>query len=133
MHIDKTRRRIGRGLILLSAGILLLDGVFQIASPPPLIEALDHIGFPPDAGPRLAVLTLGCAALLAVPATTLFGAILTTAFLGGAICAHVRIGEFGSPPQLVCIALGLAVWIGLGLADPRFRALFIPYLRAEAK
>lgn len=116
-------RRLGRGLMLLAATILLLDGFLQIASPPPLVEALVHIGFPPDAGPRIAILTIACALLLAFPSTSFLGALLTTGFLGGAICSHVRVGEIGSPPQLICVALGLAVWGGLALADPRVRAL----------
>ena len=38
---------------------------------------------------------LACAILYAIPATAVLGAILVTGFLGGAICAHVRIGELG--------------------------------------
>lgn len=114
-------QRIGRALVLLVAALLVADGVFQLLSPPMLVESLTHIGFPPTAGPRLAALTLSCAVLLAIPITRPFGALLTTAFLGGAICAHVRIGEFGSPPQLVCIALGAALWAGLALSDERVR------------
>jgi hypothetical protein len=94
--------RIGRGLVLLVAAVLLLDGIAQVISPPMMVDALRHIGFPPDWGPRLAV--------------------LTTAFLGGAICSHVRIGEFGSPPQLICVAIGVLMWGGLVLSDGRVRA-----------
>ena len=41
--------------------------------------------------------------------------ILVTGFLGGAICAHVRIGELGSPPELICLLLGAMTWGGLYL------------------
>jgi hypothetical protein len=116
-------RRLGRCLVLIAATILLLDGLFQIASPPELVEAMAEVGFPPEAGPRIALLTLSCAVLLAIPATAPYGALLTTAFLGGAICTHFRIGEIGSPPQLICVAIGSAVWLGLALADPRLRPL----------
>jgi uncharacterized membrane protein YphA (DoxX/SURF4 family) len=119
---NDSAQRIGRGLVLLVAAVLLLDGIAQVISPPMMVDALRHIGFPPDWGPRLAVLTLSCAVLLAVPATRPFGALLTTAFLGGAICSHVRIGEFGSPPQLICIAIGVLMWGGLVLSDGRVRA-----------
>jgi hypothetical protein len=52
-----------------------------------------------------------CAILYAIPATAVLGAILVTGFLGGAICAHVRIGELGSPPEMFAqsIALGTLV------------------------
>src|SRR5258708_12652050 len=49
---------------------------------------------------------LACAILYAIPATAVLGAILVTGFLGGAICAHVRIGELGSPPEIISLLLG---------------------------
>jgi hypothetical protein len=118
MH-DLTKRRLGRGLILLVSGLLFLDGATQLASPPPIKEAMTQIGFPAALMPGLALLTFACSLLLAFRATARLGAILTTGFLGGAIALHVRAGEIGSPPQLVCIALGMAVWLGLLLADFR--------------
>jgi len=51
------------------------------------------------------------------------GAILVTGFLGGAICAHVRIGELGSPPELISLFLGAMTWGGLYLRNPRIRAV----------
>ncbi|MGV1761670.1 DoxX family protein, partial [Rhizobium sp. A22-96] len=49
-------------------------------------------------------------------------------FLGGAICAHVRIGELGSLPELISLALGAMTWGGLYLRDPRIRAI-LPLIR----
>lgn len=120
---DRHAQRIGRALVLIVSTMLTADGIVQIVSPPFLVEALSHIGFSPQAGPALAIVTLSCALLLAARATAPFGALLTTAFLGGAICAHVRIGEFGSPPQLLCVVLGISLWGGLALSDLRVRAL----------
>ncbi|WP_043367207.1 DoxX family protein [Belnapia sp. F-4-1] len=123
---NRSAERIGRALVLLVSTFLITDGFIQIASPPFLVTALTHIGFPPQAGPAIAVVTLTCALLLAARVTAPFGALLTTAFLGGAICAHVRIGEIGSPPQLLCLILGAALWGGLVLSDYRVRALLAP-------
>ena len=54
-----------------------------------------------------------------MPQTSALGAVLLTAYLGGAVAAHVRIGEpFAAP-----VVLGLLVWGGLFLRDPRVRAL----------
>ena len=66
---------------------------------------------------------LACAILYAIPATAVLGAILVTGFLGGAICAHVRIGELGSPPEIICLLLGAMTWGGLYARDPRIRAI----------
>jgi hypothetical protein len=50
-----------------------------------------------------------------------------TGFLGGA-CAHVRIGELGSPPEIISLLLGAMTWGGLYARDPRFRAI-LPLIR----
>lgn len=115
---------IGRALVILVAALLLVDGLLQLASAPMLVHALTEIGFAPDAVRTIGLVTLSCALLLAIPRTRLPGAVLTTGFLGGAICAHLRVGEVGSPPQLVCLVLGAAMWTGLLVADHGLRALF---------
>ncbi|WP_204312001.1 DoxX family protein, partial [Escherichia coli] len=73
--------------------------------------------------PVLGTIMLICAVLYALPQTATLGAIVVTGFLGGAICTHVRLGEFGSPPQVICLLLGLMAWGGLYLRDTRIRAL----------
>jgi len=51
-----------------------------------------------------------------------------TGFLGGAICAHVRIGELGAPPEIMSLLLGAMTWGGLYARDPRIRAV-LPLIR----
>lgn len=116
-------RRVGRTLILLAALALLFDGVMQLASQPPMVAALEHIRYPPDAGPLLGLLTLSCALLLAWPATSFAGAVLTTGFLGGAIAVHVPASGLGAPPQLISLGIGILAWAGLALAEPGMLAL----------
>ena len=116
---------VGRSIVTLIAAVLLLDGALQLISPPQMVEALTHVGFAPDSGPQLAVVTLVCAVLLVIPRTAPLGAVLSTGFLGGAITAHARIEGLGTPPQLICLALGALIWLGMCLADARVRA-FIP-------
>jgi hypothetical protein len=114
---------LGRTLTVLVVLLLLADGILQIIRPQFLIEAMQHTGYNPADGPMLAVMTLTSAILLAIPRTAVLGAILVTGFLGGAIAAHVRIGEIGVPDQFICLALGIAAWGGLYLRDARLRAL----------
>jgi hypothetical protein len=91
---------------------------------PHLLKAeMAAVGFPADLAPLLAMLMLLCAAAYAYPPTSVLGAILVTGFFGGAICLHLRIGEIGSPPQLVCLAIGLMAWAGLFLRDANVRAV----------
>ena len=58
--------------------------------------------------------------LYLVPRTTVLGAILLTGYLGGAVATHARVLEMGF---LVPLVLGMLVWGGLFLRDPRVRAL----------
>jgi hypothetical protein len=121
----------GRVLTFLVVALMVADGVAQILTPPFIAQSMQHTGYDPAFGPRLAVVTLSCAVLLAIPQTAVLGAILLTGFLGGAIATHVRIGEIGSPPQLICLALGIATWGGLYLRDARLRAL-LPFRSGPA-
>lgn len=84
---------------------------------------LQETGFAMDVTHVVGPIVLACVILYAVPATAVLGAILVTGFLGGAICAHVRIGELGSPPELFSLLLGAMTWGGLYLRDPRIRAV----------
>ena len=80
-------------------------------------------GFPDSAGPVIGVAALVCAMCYAIPQTAVPGAILVTGFLGGAICTHFRLGEMGSPPQIISLVLGLMAWGGLYLRYPEVRSL----------
>ena len=89
------------------------------------------VGFPADLAPMLAMLMLLCAVVYAYPPTSVLGAILVTGFFGVAICLHLRIGEIGSPPRLVCLAIGLMAWAGLFLRDANVRAVLPVRRRAQ--
>ena len=76
---------------------------------------------------RIAALLALCALLFAIPRTAAIGAILITAFAGGAICTHFRVGEIGSPPQFIAVALAAVAWLSLWLRDANVRgALGLP-------
>jgi len=54
-----------------------------------------------------------------IPNTAVLGAILMTAFMGGATATHVRAGE----PFYAPVIVGVLVWVGLLLRDRRVREL----------
>jgi hypothetical protein len=102
---------------------LAADGTVQLFAPAQIAGMLQETGFAMDFTRIVGPIVLACAFLYALPATAVLGAILVTGFLGGAICAHVRIGELGSPPELISLALGALTWGGLYARDIRVRAL----------
>jgi hypothetical protein len=108
---------IGRSASALVIAALLMDASVQFFFPDLAAGMLRDAGFAPALPPVLGTIMVACAILYAIPATAFLGAILTTGFLGGAICAHVRLGEAGSPPELISLLLGLLAWGGLYLRD----------------
>jgi hypothetical protein len=102
---------------------LVVDGTIQLFAPIQIASMLQETGFPMDLTRIVGPVVLACAILYAIPATSVLGAILVTGFLGGAICAHVRIGELGSPPEIISLLLGAMTWGGLYARHPRIRAI----------
>ncbi len=107
---------------------LVADGTIQLFAPAQIAGMLRETGFATDLTRVVGPIILACAILYAIPATSVLGAILVTGFLGGAICAHVRIGELGSPPEIVSLLLGAMTWGALYARDPRIRAI-LPLIR----
>ena len=69
--------------------------------------------------PGLGILEIACTIIYAIPQTAVLGAILLTGYMGGAIATHVRVGE-GVIPHII---IGVLVWLGLFLREPRLRAI----------
>ena len=113
----------GRLLSAIVVLALLADGAVALFAPAMLKADMDATGFAADSARPIGIIVLVCAILYALPRTTILGAILITGFLGGAICTHFRIGEIGSPPQLMCLALGVMTWGGLYLRNAQVRKL----------
>ena len=118
----------GRMMSALVVVALVADGTIQLFAPGQIASMLQETGFAMDLTRVVGPIILACAVLYAIPATAVLGAILVTGFLGGAICAHVRIGELGSPPEIISLLLGVMTWGGLYARDPRIRAV-LPLIR----
>jgi hypothetical protein len=114
---------IGRVLVYLVVLVLLADGIAQLLQPPFMVGAMQGSQVPLALSIALGTITLACTVVLAIPRLAVLGAIVVTGFLGGAIAVHFRLGEIFSPPQLVCLLIGIVMWTGLYLSDARLRAL----------
>jgi len=115
---------IGWGLSGLAILFLIMDGVMKLAGPSVVVQAQEKLGYPGSVTFGLGVLLLVCTALYAIPKTSVFGAILLTGYLGGAIASQLRIGEPWFSHILFGVYLGLFVWGGLYLRNDRLRAIF---------
>ena len=113
----------GRAISVLVVLALLVDAAINMLASGIIRAEMEATGFSSDLAPLLGAILLVCTILYALPPTTVLGAILVTGFLGGAICTHFRLGEVGSPPQLISLLLGIMTWGGLYLRDARLRTL----------
>lgn len=93
----------------------------KIMAAPETVAEFARLGYSADMLPVLAILEIGCVGLYLVPYTQFLGAVLTTAYLGGAVATHARVGD----PFVVPLAVGLLVWAGLSIRDRRIRALWV--------
>lgn len=122
----------GYVLSALTVVILLADAGVVLFIPSQLQAEMSAMGIPMRLGRSLGVIEVLVAILYAVPRTAVLGAILVAGFFGGAICTHFRVGELGSPAELVATAIGIIAWAGLWLRNPRLREL-LPLVRGKAE
>ena len=108
----------GRALSGLVVAFLLFDGAIKLIPIAAVIEGSQRLGFPVALARHLGLLLIAATALHLVPRTQLLGAVLVTAYLGGATCSHVRIGD----PFWFPILMGAMLWTGYYLRSPRLRA-----------
>jgi hypothetical protein len=118
--VPRWRPWLGRALSALPILAMLASAAMKLSGQPQVLELFSgKYGFPRHLLPVIGVLELTCAALYAIPATSVIGAVLVSAYFGGAVVTHVRVGEAFAVPVL----LGVLAWAGLYLRDARFRAL----------
>lgn len=116
----------GRAVSGLVVAFLLFDGAIKLFPLDIVTETSKQMGIPLNIVPMLGIITLAGTLLYAWPRTAVLGAILLTGYLGGAIYAHVRIASPLFSHTLFGVYLGVLIWGGLWLRDPRVRAL-IPF------
>ena len=115
---------VGFAMSALVVLFLLMDAGMKLAAIQPVLDAGQQIGFPGAAMARkLGAVLLICTLLYVYPRTSVFGAILVTAFLGGAVATHVRLGNPLFSHVLFGVYIGVLMWGGLVLREPPLRAL----------
>ena len=82
-------------------------------------KMFEHLGYSTELMTRIGVVEVVVALLILIPRTAFIGGILLTAYLGGAIATHVRVGD----PYFMPVLVGIYLWIALGLRRPEIFAL----------
>jgi len=121
---DVTNRQRWAGRILSAVPILflLLDGIMKLFKPSFVVEATTQLGFPESTIVGIGVILVLSVLFHLLPRTSFLGALLLTAYLGGAVASKVRIGAplFDLAFALIIAAL---LWGGFWLRDGSVREL----------
>jgi len=116
---SKKRLWAGRIISTLVVLFLLFDAVAKLMRIAPVLQAFARLGYPERLAVPIGILLLACTTVYVIPRTSVLGAILLSAYLGGATATHVRAGK----PFYFPIVFGVLVWAGLFLRDDRLGEL----------
>jgi len=114
---------VGRILSALAILFLSFDTIVKVLRLPVAIEGTTQLGYPESTVFVIGIIQLVCLVLYVIPQTSVFGAILFTGYLGGAIATHLRIGSPLFTHILFPIYVALLIWGGLYAREPRLRAM----------
>jgi hypothetical protein len=130
MQTKKAHQWAGRTASALAVAFLVFDSVGKLLEVQPVIEGTLSLGYPREIVFTLGVILLVCVLAYVVPRTAVLGALLLTAYLGGAVATQVRVEAPLFTHVLFPTYVAAFVWGGLLLRDARLRA-FLPIQSAS--
>lgn len=117
---SRTRLWLGRVVGGLVVAFLLADAVAKLLALPQVVEATQRLGYSVAVIRPLGVVLALATLLHIIPRTQLLGALLLTAYLGGATATHVHSGT----PFWFAVGMGVILWVTYFLRSPHLLALF---------
>ena len=116
---------IGRALTALFALFMFGASIApKLLGMPVAAETIEALGWSRDYVLMIGLFELTFTVLYLIPRTSVLGAVLMTALLGGAMATHIRVGSPLLSHTLFSIYLALFMWGGLWLRSPALRAVF---------
>ncbi len=100
--------------VLLVLFLIVASAGGKFADWPGKEEMLKSMGFTSELLFKIGILEVVISLIFLVPRAGFIGAILLTAYLGGATVTHVRVGE----PFFFPVLFGVITWVCLGLRQP---------------
>ena len=111
----KAMKITGWVLSVLIVAMLLFSASFKLRDFDGKEAEFAKMGWEIEVMKTIGIVEIAVAILYLVPRTAFIGAVLITAYLGGAIATHVHINDQFFMP----IIIGVIVWVALGLRDGR--------------
>lgn len=113
---DRTRSTVGNVLILVPGIAVMMSSFVKLVGVPGVVHQMATMGFTGGRYTLVAILELLSAVLFLYSRSRSLGLLLLSAFMGGAICVHVQIGEV---PKAIGPAILLTLaWSGTWLRHP---------------
>lgn len=109
----------GRIISYLCILFLLFDAIMKVIKEKHTIEGSAKLGWPLEAIQPTGIVLLICTILYMIPRTAIMGAILLTAYLGGATAVMV----YARQPFYFSVIFGILVWAGIYLRNAKLRGL----------
>ena len=100
------------GRIVLALPVLFVT-VVELLRIGPVLHSFNELGYPQNLALAIGLL------VLVILRTSIFGAVLLTDYLGGAVATHLRIGNPLASHILFPVYIGILVWAGMALIDSR--------------
>lgn len=110
--------RVVTGLIVT---FLLVDAAAKLLVLAPVVEATRQLGYSVQVIRPLGLVLALSTLLHVIPRTQFIGAILVTAYLGGATATHVH----SHTPLWFPVVMGAILWIAYTVRSPQLRALVL--------
>jgi hypothetical protein len=123
--VDRNPRALawtGRILTGVIVAFLLVDAAGKLIPLAPYVEGTKQVGYALELLRPLGLLLAIPTLLHLIPRTQFLGALLLTAYFGGAVATHLRVGTSSWFPIVFCVIL----WAGYAMRSARLRA----FLRA---
>jgi hypothetical protein len=119
----RSAARTGVVLSVLAGLFLLFDSVAKLLRVPAVVAGTVQMGFPDHSVQVMGALLLFGVVLYTIPRTAALGALVITGYLGGAICANLRLDMPLLGYQLFPVYLAVLLWGGLYLRSAALREL----------
>ena len=105
------RFRVGNGLTYFLSFLLVGSATAKLAHVPKVVTQMAGLGFDGGKLVFISVLEIMSAILFAYPRTRPFGLLIASAYLGGAIAAHIGHDQSGLQPAIVLALIWLGTWL----------------------
>ena len=108
-----------QGIVVL---LFLMGAANNLLQTEMAVEGAVEFGYPKDAVMYMGLILIVSTILYAIPKTTFIGALLLTAWLGGAVATHL-IHNDPMTNIFTPVVFGIIVWVAIWLRNEKLRAL----------